>query len=119
MAGRLPLGAFQRLTADMTGKAFFRLCHLSHYPFYNEQVLQLSVEQLLQLLPPLKSGEPSEQRQNAESTRPALPPHLGQVTPSPAWLMGLSSSNFCSQSEQTYSYIGIFLLPVAKPPPPP
>jgi hypothetical protein len=101
----------------MTGKVSFQVCHLSLYPFYNEQVLQLSDEQLLQLLPPPKSKESSEQLQNRESTRPALPPHLGQVTPSPAWLIGLSSSNFCSQAEQTYSYIGIFLLPAAKPPP--
>jgi len=78
---------------------------------YNAQESQLSVEQVLQLLPPLepiKSSESSEQLQNRESTRPALPPHLGQDAPSPAWLMDLSSSNFCWQSEQTYSYIGIF-----------
>jgi hypothetical protein len=73
-------------------------------------VLQLSEEQLEQALPPPepgKSSDSSEWLQNRESTRLALPPQLGQGTPSPAWLIDLSSSNFCPQSEQQYSYIGI------------
>jgi hypothetical protein len=73
-------------------------------------VLQLSDEQLLQALPPpepMKSRSSSPWLQNRESTRWALPPHFGQDVPSPDWLIGLSSSNFCLQSEQTYSYIGI------------
>jgi hypothetical protein len=74
-------------------------------------VLQLSEEQLEQALPPpepRESGDSSAWRQNRESTRLALPPQLGQGTPSPAWLIDLSSSNFLSQLEQIYSYIGIF-----------
>jgi hypothetical protein len=90
----------------MTEKAPFLVCHLSPY-HYNEQELQVVAEQVLQALPPSEADEPSELRQNEESTRSAPLPHLGQETFSPDWLMVLSNSNLLLQLEQKYSYIGI------------
>jgi hypothetical protein len=94
----------------MTGKAPSLVFHLSPYPA-SEQESQVVAEQLLQALPPSEAGEPSELRQNEESTRSALPPQLGQEALRPDWLMALSSSNLSSQPEQKYSYIGIVLPP--------
>jgi hypothetical protein len=94
----------------MAGKALSLVCHLSPYP-YNEQELQVVAEQLLQALLPSEAGEPSELRQNEESTRWALLPQLGQETLWLDWLMVLSSSNLLLQLEQKYSYIGISLPP--------
>jgi len=84
---------------------------LTPYPD-KEQESQVLAEQLEQALPPPESGEPSELRENSESTRSALPPQRGQEASSPAWLIALSTSNLSPHFEQEYSYIGII------PPPP-
>jgi hypothetical protein len=108
MARRLSSWALHLFTARITGKVLFLVCHLSPYP-YNEQELQVVAEQLLQALPPLEFSEPSELRQNEESTRSAPLPQLGQGVLWLDWLMGLSSSNLILQLGQEYSYIGISL----------
>jgi len=69
--------------------------------------LQVLDVQLAHTLPVPETDEPSELLENNESTRWALPPQLGHKAAPPAWLIGLSSSNLSSQSEQKYSYIGI------------
>jgi hypothetical protein len=95
----------------MTGKTYFLLSHLTPYPD-KEQESQVVAEQLVQALPTPEADEPSELRENSESTRSALPPQRGQEASSPAWLIALSTSNLSPHFEQEYSYIGTI------PPPP-
>lgn len=92
--------------AGMAGKLSLRFVHF--YPPYREQVLQLSVAQVPQALAPVEVS--SELRQNLDGTLGAGPPHFGHTPLSSALLIGRSSSNFCSQSKQKYSYIGIVSL---------
>ena len=78
------------------------------------QVLQLLVPQVAQELPVPATGVVSppsslEKEAKVDNIRSALLWQRGQEAASLARLKARSSSNFKPQSEQTYSYNGIFL----------
>ncbi len=71
-------------------------------------MLQVPEEQVLQVLAPSEAGDPSELLENNESTRLAQAPQPKHWASSSARFIGLNNSNLSLQSEQRYSYIGIF-----------
>jgi hypothetical protein len=84
------------------------------HPGYIAQVEQLPDAQLAQELPPTADVTPlsSEEKQvKLERTRSAECLQCGHSAFSLALLIERSSSNLVSQSEHTYSYIGISLSP--------
>ena len=90
-------------------------------PVYGPQVVQLEEPQLLQepplpaigVLNPDPSLENEEQNEEqTETIRLAFLLHLGQEASLSDSLNERNNSNLLPQSEQTYSYIGIFLLPI-------
>jgi hypothetical protein len=76
-------------------------------------VLQLVALQLAQGLPAMEVVSPLsflDKEAQVEIIRSAFLWQRGQEAFLPASLNGRNSSNFKSQSEQTYSYMGIFFL---------
>ena len=86
-------------------------------PVYGPQVVQLEEPQLLQEPPVPAIGvlNPDsflEKEEQTETIRLAFLLHLGQAASLFDSLNEHNNSNLLPQSEQTYSYIGIFPLPI-------